>query len=627
MKKHFKGLLTALLIAVCTVCLAVGLTACDKSGGGGDDGAPVKLAAPVLDKSGDILSWNAIEHADGYKVYENSRWIADTEETSYTITQENPGTYIYQVKAVTSDSNYSDSDMSNTKSHIVEEIKEQLATPNNFTISEDGVITWDAVPNASGYHLFEGEQQYNLTSNRFNISKKNYEGEYSYRVSAVSSNKKYTESQFTDTATFTVTQLPAPENVTFDEQTAVLSWDEVDNADGYRVYIDGSLVGEVTETSYEVMQEAGTSEFSVMATSTSVKYASESIKSEPEEFEVPLIASVSIVSFPESFSAENVTVALYNGEELVTSAQSQRGVDNSKDPNYSTVKLIAPVNSYTVKLQELPAGFVATWARVDADNRTVSVTVHESTGDNGLEEGEHSFEVTFAVVADQSTLTVEQEYIFTAGQSDDGFFSIIATGFENSEVGEGVVKAMSISVNGTVLIDTDATPKFLVNSFRAEKGEIIILAFEFTLTIEGTVAQSELTCPFDFEIVNHEIPQTLEVLSQPYNPDAWNEEFGNPEQAQEQTEKVNYITGSCTRYIELDEAQTLTFMFMFGTVGDRTITLKVGDKQYTLVGGGDVQIDFEAGETRVEITVTGSSYAGQNLISFYVYEYIAEDDE
>lgn len=626
MKKHFKGLLTALFIVICTVCLAVGLTACDNGGGSGGDGAPIKLSAPVLDKSGDVLSWNAIEHADGYKVYENSRFLADTEETSYTITQETPGTYIYQVKAVTSDSNYTDSDMSNSKSHIVEEIKEQLATPNNFTVSEDGVITWDAVPNATGYHLFEGEQQYNLTSNRFNISKKNYEGEYTYRVSAVSSNKKYTESQLTDPATFTVTQLPAPQNVKFDEKTAVLSWDEVDDADGYRVYSDGSLIAEIEQASYTVMQAPGTSEFSVMATSSSVKYAAESLKSEPEEFEVPLIASISIVSFPESFSAENVTVALYNGEELVTSAQSQRGVDNlGRDPNYSTVVLIAPVDSYIVKLQELPAGYVATWARVDADNRNASVTIHESTGDNGLEAGEHSFEITFDAAADQATLTVEREYIFTAGQSEDGFFSVIATGFEDSA--EDIVKAMSITANGTIIIDTDATPKFLVNSFRAENGEIIILAFEFTLTIEGTVGQSELTYTFDFEIVNHEIPQTLEILSQPYNPDAADEELGNPEQAKEQAEKVNYITGSCTRYIELDEAQTLTFMFMYGTVGDRTITLKVGDKQYTLTGGGNAAIDFEAGQTRVEIIVSGSSYAGQDLISFYVYEYVATEDD
>ena len=71
------------------------------------------LDAPVISLNESTLSWSAVEHADGYNVYEDGELIATTAQTSYKINQYMPATYTYTVRATSTDSQYVISPVSN----------------------------------------------------------------------------------------------------------------------------------------------------------------------------------------------------------------------------------------------------------------------------------------------------------------------------------------------------------------------------------------------------------------------------------------------------------------------------------------------------------------------------------
>ncbi|MDE7264954.1 MAG: hypothetical protein K2N52_01600, partial [Clostridia bacterium] len=94
-----------------TVGLAAG---CNPGSHGGGDDTPEKLAAPVVTLSGNVISWNAVDHADAYDVYEGTSVVSEAQTScSYTINKTVEGAYEYTVVATSSDENYTDSDKSN----------------------------------------------------------------------------------------------------------------------------------------------------------------------------------------------------------------------------------------------------------------------------------------------------------------------------------------------------------------------------------------------------------------------------------------------------------------------------------------------------------------------------------
>lgn len=619
MKKHFKKLLITLVAAVGTLCLALGFSACKDE----DDDVtePTALAAPVLTISGNVISWGAVENADGYEVYENYKWKVDTTETSYTIDQTTPGTYVYEVKAVSEDPNFTASEKSNKQTYIISEKTEPLAAPQITIDEETGVISWDRVEHADGYHLFENDgKAINLTTTTYTITQKKDAGEYSYKVKAVSANKKYTESEMSNTAVFTVKQLAAPQNVAVDQTNAVLSWDAVDGAEAYAIYVDGSYYSYVEGTSYDITQSPGETRYEIAATTQVVKYAEEGAKSQAVKFNVPLVAIV-MFQVPEGFTAENVEVGLYtNGDTLVKKV-------NVTDFAQS-VRLVAPVAEYTVKLTGLPTGYVSSWATINADTQMfgAKVTVLEMNEETKMEVGSHTINVDFDEHNDGYVYTAEKEYIFIAEQTADGYYTLTTDDLSET------TKTFRIFANGTKIIDTSTVPAFLVNSFRAKAGEPIVLKLEFEIYVEGASEDSVIKDTFHFELKAEETKQYLEVLPRPYDIDA---EIDGPVY-NEQKEKANYITGSCTRYIKVDATKKLTIMFWVATVGDRTINVKIKDREFTLVSGGilteqyvdsdgltknrTAYVEFAAGEeVAIEINVTGSGYGGQDVISFHVY--------
>lgn len=194
MKKYFKKLLITLLAVCSVVCLATGLAACnDKPDDGGD--APttkVTIKTPVLELSDNMLSWASIAHATGYVVYENDIVVSEQTATTYVITQDYPGTYEYRVKATTTEKGYKDGALSEAKTFKVDPWP--LEAPSISINQDTGVISWEAVENATGYDIYENGIKIDSTYTLSYKIEQTIPDYFSYTVKATSTNKAYATS-------------------------------------------------------------------------------------------------------------------------------------------------------------------------------------------------------------------------------------------------------------------------------------------------------------------------------------------------------------------------------------------------------------------------------------------------
>lgn len=524
MKKHFKKLLVALLAIVGVVCLAAGLAACDNGDGDNNPNTPslVPLIAPTLTLTDDVLSWNAVPHATGYVVYENGESVSEQVATTYTITQDYPGTYAYTVMAVTTEVGYKDSPVSAAKTFKVD--------------------PWP---------------------------------------------------------------LAAPV-ISIDQDTGVISWEAVDNADGYDVYQEGVRIASVYELNYTIEEtNPAIYNFTVKATSTNKAYST-SEHSEPASYKVPLHLTIGI-EFPNNFSGE-VTVSLYDAEsgELV----DETTVVREEEYEFGSAKMVVEWGSYVAKITDLADNYVATWANVSTQKRSASITIVEKTTDNVLSLDKNT--ITLTLPAGETSVTAQ--YIFIAGHSNDGAHSISVdrslSGLQITASGKSVINTAQSTYNG---------------SFVTKDGEVIVISVtytkpEATAPEEGEDVVGEEEAPadqqftFELEIMDYEVRQYLSILPERFNIERY--------ETAHYDNYVNVIYDSCGRYIEVQESGTYEFIFLNSTTGDRTITLTVNGKEYSPgYGGGTTQIELQAGtEIRIQIDVEGTGFGGAEFVSFWVYK-------
>ncbi|MDL2292065.1 family 10 glycosylhydrolase [Acholeplasma sp. OttesenSCG-928-E16] len=110
---------------------------------------------------------------------------------------------------------------------------------SNPTINiKDNVITWDEIENADGYIVtLNGTKNAKQTGTSFTMPSPTNGVEYTISVEAVSNDVSLFENSSTE-ETFTYgKKLNTPSNISFSNGT--ISWDSVNNADGYTLYIGG----------------------------------------------------------------------------------------------------------------------------------------------------------------------------------------------------------------------------------------------------------------------------------------------------------------------------------------------------------------------------------------------------
>ncbi|MDE5546922.1 MAG: hypothetical protein K2I88_05610 [Anaeroplasmataceae bacterium] len=231
----------------------------------------IQLSAPVLKLTENIVSWEKVDHADGYIVNLNGTDLAEQTSAGYTISASEAGEYIVKVKAISKNHDqYTDSAYSNSVTYTISaQEPEALGVP---TLSlEDNVVSWETIENADGYIVnLNGTDLSEQTSTEYTISASEA-GEYIIKVRAISKkHNQYTDSAYSNSVTYTIS-VKEPEALgvpTLSLEGNIVSWEKVENADGYIVLLNGTALEEQTETSYTiVVEEDGDYEVAVKAIS------------------------------------------------------------------------------------------------------------------------------------------------------------------------------------------------------------------------------------------------------------------------------------------------------------------------------------------------------------------------
>ncbi|MDE6661054.1 MAG: hypothetical protein K2J93_04480, partial [Anaeroplasmataceae bacterium] len=232
---------------------------------------PIALSIPTISLKDNIVSWEKVDYADTYIVNLNGTDLEAQTAKEYTITASEAGEYVVKVKAISSDHNiYLDSDYSLTVIYIISK-KEPIALSIPTISLKENIVFWEEVENADGYIVnFNGIDLEAQTAKEYTISASEA-GEYVIKVKAISSDHTaYLDSDYSVTVTYTISKkepialsIPA---ISLKEN--IVSWEEVENADGYVVKFNGTALEVQTEASYTIeAKEDGDYEVEVKAIS------------------------------------------------------------------------------------------------------------------------------------------------------------------------------------------------------------------------------------------------------------------------------------------------------------------------------------------------------------------------
>ena len=210
--------------------------------------APTNLTATVSGDSVD-LSWGTVSDATSYKVYRDGSLLGSVNTNSFNDSGLADATYTYEVSSVGKNG---ESTSAASVSATIYTSPPNAPSRLTATVNGDSVaLSWDTVSDATSYKVYrDGSLLGSVSSNSFNDSGLN-DGTYTYEVSSVGDNG---ESASTASVSATVyTSLPnAPTNLTatVNGDSVTLSWNAVSDANSYKVYRDGSLLGSVNTNSF-----------------------------------------------------------------------------------------------------------------------------------------------------------------------------------------------------------------------------------------------------------------------------------------------------------------------------------------------------------------------------------------
>ncbi|MBQ8230099.1 MAG: hypothetical protein IJZ32_05345 [Clostridia bacterium] len=141
---------------------------------------------------------------------------------------------------------------------------ELLTAPANVAVSETGLVTWDTVENADGYIVSVNGEEVAVTTNSYQFPALGANA--TVKVRATSRNSYWVTSDWSAEANFVAPTLNAPANVAV-SSAGVVTWDEVDGAEGYIVSVNGNEFT-VEENSYQLTELLEDAVIKVLATTT-----------------------------------------------------------------------------------------------------------------------------------------------------------------------------------------------------------------------------------------------------------------------------------------------------------------------------------------------------------------------
>ena len=251
--------------------------------------APKNLKAEALTVSTIQLTWEAVDGAKVYNVYQGIVKLLSVSETTHIATSLQAGReYCFTVTAVNDGGESAKSEKA-CATTLVEEGVEKPAKPQNFTLKAivPGALqlSWDAVDNADEYNIYEGEELLG-TVNKTIVDMTDLESEKEYCFTVTALNKGGESDKSEEACETTLEYIEpvapaAPQNLTISVvayNELRLSWDAVEDATKYRVYQFGELLGEITQTTCDIYELADSTQYCF--TVTAVNSVGESEESE-----------------------------------------------------------------------------------------------------------------------------------------------------------------------------------------------------------------------------------------------------------------------------------------------------------------------------------------------------------
>ena len=212
--------------------------------------APSNLEASVSAASVS-LSWDAVSAADSYKVYRDGALLSSVSTESFSQSNLDDGTYLYEVASV---NEYGESADRASISVSVSASAPEAPTDLRASLSGSSVVlSWSTVSNASGYEVYrDGNLLASIDTHSF--SQNNLaDGTYLYEVASIN-DYGVSADKASISVNISVDQSPpaAPSDLTasVSASSVNLNWSAVDEASSYRVYRDDSLLVTVSSNSF-----------------------------------------------------------------------------------------------------------------------------------------------------------------------------------------------------------------------------------------------------------------------------------------------------------------------------------------------------------------------------------------
>ena len=233
---------------------------------GQTNGKPLGLAKPVVKAASDeatgipVLTWEAVEEADAYRIYRATSkkgkysQIDTANALTYTDTSAKVGkTYYYKVIAA-----YTADESANSAYSAVVSAKAKLAQPV-ITVELDAAsgkasISWEKITGAKKYDVYRAASETGkyskvktTTAASYTDTKATVGKTYFYKVKAVASSSSYNSAYSDVQSCLTICGQPAVK-LSLDAATGkpVLSWKKVSGASGYVVSVADAADGPYT---------------------------------------------------------------------------------------------------------------------------------------------------------------------------------------------------------------------------------------------------------------------------------------------------------------------------------------------------------------------------------------------
>ncbi len=180
-------LITLLLVGL----LTFGLTACS------DPSTPEKLDTPsILNRNGNIINWSTVENASKYLIDINGETFEST-TTSFDFSVIEASVYTIKVKAVSNSKLFEDSDFSSPFNYVDVSALVQLAVPVINSSIEQGILRWEKVLNATGYHVSINDVIYETNETSYDLSNIILDN-YQIKVKAIGDAVTYRDSEYSE---------------------------------------------------------------------------------------------------------------------------------------------------------------------------------------------------------------------------------------------------------------------------------------------------------------------------------------------------------------------------------------------------------------------------------------------